>query len=165
MSLALNSQKRKILSQLNLRAKFNNRTVSKNVNISYLEAFKESIGFKEVLANNIKYDKHHNSKYPTINVINHIINALILGNSRFNGMDDLRKDEAYSSIMGESAPSEKVYRDLLLDFPKETAGQLRSGNTALLALQAHYEGPREVMANFDDTDTKELERIVKLLFE
>jgi hypothetical protein len=53
--------------------------------------------------------------------------------------------------MNHKVPSEKVCRDLLLNLPKMTATQLRRINKKILEIQAVFEGPREVMLNFDDT--------------
>jgi hypothetical protein len=151
MSLALNHQKRNSFSKLNPKATFDNDTVSGNLNITYFQAFLEKIGLPEILAYCITYEKHHNSIFTTTDIINFMINATVLGYSRFTHMDLLRLDKVFCDIMDGKVPSEKVCRDLLLDLPKRTTTQIRRANKKVLELQALTEGPREVMLNFDDT--------------
>lgn len=151
MSLALNHQKRNSFSKLNPKATFDNDTVSGNLNITYFQAFLEKIGLPEILADCITYKKHHNSTFTTTDIINFMVNATVLGYSRFTHMDLLRMDKVFCDIMDGKVPSEKVCRDLLLDLPKRTTTQIRRANKKVLELQASTEGPREVMLNFDDT--------------
>ena len=151
MSLALNNQKRNIFSKLNTKATFDNETVSGNLNIIYFQAFLEQIGLPEILDNCITYEKHHNSTFNPVDIINFMIDATVLGYSRFTHMDMLRKDKAFCDIMGDKVPSEKVCRDLLLDLPKRTITQLRRANKKALEVQASTEASREIMLNFDDT--------------
>lgn len=121
MSLALNCQKRNSFSSLNTKATFDNDTVSGNLSVTYFQAFLKKIGLSEVLDTCITYEKHHNSTFNPVEIINFMINATVLGYSRFTHMDMLRKDKVFCDIMDDKIPSEKVCRDLLLDFPK---GQL-----------------------------------------
>lgn len=151
MSLTLKSRNGKRFSQLNVRAKFNNSTVSSNVTVTYLEAFKKRIGFRTLIENSLTYRKHHNAIFSATDTIDFMINAAILGYSRFTHMDVLRHDGVFSETMNFKVPSEKVCRDLLLDMPAETANELRQLNKKLLELQAVQEGPREVTLNIDDT--------------
>lgn len=46
-----------------------------------------------------------------------MMNAVVLGYTRFNYMDSLRKDKVFCDIMDGKVLSEKVCRDLLLDLP------------------------------------------------
>ncbi len=151
MSLALNYQKRNSFSRLNTKATFDNETVSGNVSITYFQAFLKQIEFPEILDSSITYKKHHNSIFTPVDIINFLINATVLGYSRFTHMDILRKDKVFCDIMGDKVPSEKVCRDLLLALPKRTTTQLRRANKKILEVQASIEAPREVMLNFDDT--------------
>lgn len=151
MSLALKYQKENSFSNLIFKATFDNNTVSGNLGITYFQAFLEEIGLPEILDSCITYKKHYNSTFDTVGVINFMINAIVLGYSRFTHMDMLRKDKIFCDIMGDNVPSEKVCRDLLLDLPRRTATQLRRVTKKVLEVQASTEGPREVMLNFDDT--------------
>lgn len=148
------SQKQENLNrfnQLNINATFDNYTVSSNTAFTYVEAFKEIIRFKSLLKETIDYQKGTNSTYTTGDIIDFMIDAVILGNSRFSHMDDLRNDSGYLRIKNSVIPSEKVCRDLLKRLPEEAKDQLRELNRKLLSLQAQNEQPREVMLDFDDT--------------
>jgi hypothetical protein len=68
-----------------------------------------------------------------------MVNTSIQGLSRFNQMDELRRDNAYRKNMGK-APSEKVCRDLLLDLLEQTKSELRRINKQVLSLKAKSEG-------------------------
>lgn len=148
------SQIRKKLNRfkkLNIDATFDNKTVSNNAAFTYVEAFKNAIDFKSLLEKMISYKKGKNSTYTTTDTIDYMIDAVILGNSRFSHMDDLRNDSGYSKIKSSDSPSEKVCRDLLKVLPEETKDELRYLNKKLLSLQAKNGQPREIMLDFDDT--------------
>lgn len=138
-------------SELNIGASFNNKTISNNAPFIYIEAFKNIIEFKSMIKKAISYEKGANSKYTTEDVIDFMIDALILGNSRFLHMDDLRNDSGYKRTKNSGIPSEKVYRDLLKNLPEKAKDELRNLNRKLLSLQAQCQPPREVMLDFDDT--------------
>lgn len=138
-------------SKLNISASFDNKTVSNNASYTYVEAFKEIIGFESLIDGTISYQKPGNSTYSVANIIEYMIDSIILGYSRFSHMDDLRIDPAYQKMKSFKLPSEKVCRDLLKVLPDEAITQIRSLNKKLLALQAQNQEPREVMLDFDDT--------------
>lgn len=138
-------------SNLNIPATFDNKTVSDNAAFTYVEAFKTLIGIKPLIRDTITYRKPLNSVFSTVDIIDYMIDASILGYSRFSHMDDLRNDAVYGKIKGSDCPSEKVCRDLLKALPENALKELRSLNRKLLALQAENEQPREVMIDFDDT--------------
>lgn len=151
MSLALNYQNRNSFSKLNPKATFDNDKVSGHLSVTYFQSFLEEIGLPEILANCIIYQKYHNSAFSTVDIINFMIDAVVLGYSRFSHMDMLRLDKVFCDIMNDKVPSEKVCRDLLLSLPKRTVTQLRRANKKVLEVQASTEAPREIMLNFDDT--------------
>lgn len=137
--------------ELNIDATFDNETVSNNAAFTYVEAFKNIIGFKSLLNKIISYKKGKNSTYSTADTLDFLIDAIILGYSRFSHMDDLRNDPGYSKTKSSDNPSEKVCRDLFKALPEEAKDELRYLNKKLLELQAKNEQPREVMFDFDDT--------------
>jgi len=151
MSLARINQKTKSFSELNLQAAFNNDTVSSNCTFTYMETFKELIGFQNLIGKTITYQKPANSTFPTPEVLDYMIDANIQGYFRFHHLDDFRKDPGYSKIKDSDLPSEKVCRDLLKQLPEESTDELRQLNKELLALQAKNESPRELAVNFDDS--------------
>lgn len=151
MILSQKRNERKTFSDLNIAATFDNHTVSNNASYTYVEAFKATIGLEKLIEDTINYQKPANSIYSVSNIIDYMIDAVILGYSRFMHMDDLRKDIAYAKMKSFDLPSEKVCRDLLRTLPEDAKENLRSLNKKLLALQAQNEHPREVMLDFDDT--------------
>ena len=84
-------------SDLNIAATFDNQTVSNNASYTYVEAFKDTIGFENLIGDTINYQKPVNSIYSVSNIIDCMIDAVILGYSRFMHMDDLRKDITYAN--------------------------------------------------------------------
>lgn len=136
---------------LNISAKFSNKTVSSNVNITFLECFKNKIGFKTLLEKTVCFNKYHNAKYNAATILDFLIDSSILGFSRFYHMDDLRNDFVYQNIKGIPLPSETTCRTLLTTLPDTACQELRSFNMELLSLKAINEDPREIMIDFDDT--------------
>ena len=145
MILTQNSKK------LNTKAKFCANNISSNVNFTFIECFKNKIGFKTLLEKSVSYNKHHNAKHTTGSILDFIIDSSILGFSRFSLMEDLRNDSTYQEIKGVPIPSETTCRTLLTTLPENTCEELRTLNMELLNLQALNEEPREIMIDFDDT--------------
>lgn len=73
-----------------LPAKFDNTTVSHRASLAYMDAFKQKIGFRELLESGVSYSKRHNCRFSTVNVIDFMVDASIQGLSRFEHMEDLR---------------------------------------------------------------------------
>jgi len=57
-----------------------------------IEEFKEIINFKELLQDNVTYEKGSNSTFSVECVLDFIIDCLIKGNTRFLHMEDMRND-------------------------------------------------------------------------
>ncbi|MFA6753476.1 MAG: IS1380 family transposase [Bacilli bacterium] len=151
MILSQKQKKMNSFNELNIDATFDNETVSINAAFTYFEAFKKSIGFKSLVNKFISFRKGNNSKFKTIDIIDFLIDAVVLGYHRFSHMEDLRKDPGYSRIKDSDSPSEKVCRDLLKFLPHITKEELRYFNKKILEIQAKNGQPREVMLDFDDT--------------
>ena len=146
--------KENIFNEQNLKTIFTETAVSNNVTITYLEDFKKSIGFSTLLNNYLgefNSVKGANSTYKPIGIVDFMIDAVIYGYTRFDHMEQLRKDEAYTLIKQHPAPSEKVCRDLLNVLPDNACDRLRALNKSLLEIQANTQPPKEVMIDFDDT--------------
>ena len=133
-----------------LGATFDSTTVTRYASLSYLENFKQIIGFDQLLEEGLSYKKYHNSKFSTAQIVDFLCDASVLGFSRFQHMDELRTDNAYLKIKGQ-VPSEKVCRDLLMNLPDSAASELRMINKRLLSKKAKTEGSRDVVINIDDT--------------
>ena len=138
----------------NLRAVFTDKQISPNVTYTYVQNFKDTIGFRPLLEQYLQqYDslKASNSTYSIADALDFMVDAVFLGYSRFLHMESLRTDQAYISIRGAAAPSEKVCRDTLALLPGNAADALRTINQDLLSLKAKSEGTKEIAADFDDS--------------
>ena len=138
----------------NLKASFTKKQISTNVTYTYVQDFKYTIGFRQLLEKHLEqYEalKASNSKYSVSDAVDFMTDAVFQGYSRFYHMEKLRKDEAYRSIHGGDAPSEKVCRHTLALLPDDAADTFRAINKELLAMQAKTEEIREVAADFDDS--------------
>ena len=142
----------RVVKKLNLKAKFNDSKVTSVGSYIYLELFKQIIGVREVIEKNVSYKKPANSIFTVAEIIDYLIDASILGFSRFLHTEDLRRDKGFSKIKeADRLPSEKVCRDLLKELPPDTLIELRSINKQILDLKSQTEDVREVCINFDDT--------------
>ena len=138
----------------NIKASFTNKRISTNVTYTYVQDFKDIIGFRQLLEKYLgQYEglKAYNSKYTISDAVDFMVDAVFQGYTRFYHMEKLRNDEAYKSIHGGNVPSEKVCRDTLALLPDNAADTLRAVNKELLAMQARTEEVREVAADFDDS--------------
>lgn len=137
---------------LNMKAKFNDTKVTSVATFSYVESFKQIIGLPTILEKGVTYKKAANSTFNTAEIIEYMIDANILGFSRFMHIETLRNDEGYKKFKGiDKLPSEKVCRDLLKALPTETLEELRTINKKILDLKSSTEDVREVCINIDDT--------------
>lgn len=140
------------IKSLNLDAKFDNKTVTKVATFCYVELFKQVIGFKDLLRKGVAYKKSKNSLFSTVEIIDYLIDANILGYSRFSHLGDLANDVGYKKIKEvDRLPSEKVCKDILKSLPQEALLELRNINKQILELKSKTEGAREVCINIDDT--------------
>lgn len=136
----------------NYKAKFSNDIVSSNVSAAYLQEFMDKIGLKQILTSKISYMKRTNAKYNTIDTIDYLISAVILGYHKFLHMNDLRKDKVFQSIKGYLLPDEKVCRNLLEVLPDSSIEELREVNKTILHLKADNEkAHRLIDIDCDDT--------------
>ena len=79
----------------NLKASFINKQISTNVTYTYVQSFKDMIGFRTLLEENLRpYDelKAQNSTYSIADAVNFMVDAVFQGYSRFLHMEELRKD-------------------------------------------------------------------------
>jgi hypothetical protein len=149
-SIAQNVDKE--IRKLNIKAKFNNKSVSSVATFTYVELFKKIINLSSLINDGVAYEKSVNSVFTTAEIIEYLIDSNILGYSRFNAIEDLRKDVGYKNIKEtDRLPSEKVCRDLLKKLPKESLNELRAVNKHILDMKSKTEDVREVCINFDDT--------------
>lgn len=151
MSLPQNNNKINSLNKLNIPAKFDSNTVSNVPSFTYLETAKSIIDFKSLISDNISYQKAPNATYQPADIIDFMVDASILGYSRFFHYENLREDAGYLQIKDFNVPSEKVCRDLLKAMPEESVNELRELNKNLLSTIAKTQPAKEVILDFDDT--------------
>ena len=84
----------------NIKASFTNKQISSNVTYTYVQAFKDIIGFRQLLEKHLEqYETlKANSKYSIADAVDFMSDAVFQGYSRFYHMERLRKDEAYINI-------------------------------------------------------------------
>lgn len=69
---------------------FDNFTVSDNVSFTYIQAFKEYMGFKEILSSKLSFKKEPNAVFQPADIIDFMIDSIIQGNICFLHMDQLK---------------------------------------------------------------------------
>lgn len=90
-----------------------------------MELFKQLIGIKSIIKKQVSYNKALNSIFTVADIIDYLIDASILGFSRFLHTEDLRTDKGFLKIKeADRLPSEKLCRDLLKELPLETLVEL-----------------------------------------
>ena len=81
----------------NLNAVFTDKQISTNVTYTYVQNFKDTIGFRHLLEQYLQqYDnlKAQNSTYSITDAVNFMVDAVFQGYSRFSHMEELRNDQA-----------------------------------------------------------------------
>ena len=151
----LEKNKRRIegkLRHLNPAVSFDNDSTTAFGNYSSLATFKEAIGFEEILSDHITPLKHWNSTYSTVDLFDMLVDACLLGQTRFNHTSALRFDPGYLKIKGlERFASERRFRDLMSRCILTTLKELRTINQHLIRLRSQLEGPKCVCLDFDDS--------------
>ena len=131
---------------------FDNVTVTGHGNMQFIENFKLAIGFKELLEEHISLKKGNNSLYSPADLLDWLTDALALGVSRFDHLDELKNDPGYLLTKGlERFPDESTFRNLFSDMTDHTFEELEAILVALLNKRAKLEGPRSIWVDIDDT--------------
>jgi len=97
MSLPQYNNKINSFNKLNIPAKFDSK-ISSCPAFSYLEVTKSSIDFKFLISDNISYQKAPNAIFQPADIIDFMVDASILGYSRFSHYENLREDAGYLQI-------------------------------------------------------------------
>ena len=140
------------LSHSNLPVHFDNETTTAFGNYAPLATFKEAINFKTMLKENINLRKHHNARFPVIDLFDYLTDACLLGLTRFEHTSVMGRDPGYMKIKGiDRFPEETRFRDLMNRSTWQTLDEILSVNRDLLKLRSQHIGPRYVWLDFDDT--------------
>ncbi|MHB1128373.1 MAG: IS1380 family transposase [Bacillota bacterium] len=142
----------KLAAKTDLPVTFDNTTVTAYGNFGLFEAFKQVIGFDDILRQHLTIKRHHNCIYSATELIETMIDCAALGLLRFSHMEALKHDPGYQKLKGiNQVPDERTLRYLLSRLTPEHVEQLRQVNKTLLKRKADLDGPREVWLDFDDT--------------
>lgn len=143
---------RKKLMGVNLDIEFQNETTTAFGNFSLIESFKKAIGLAEIIQKNLSVKKHHNAHYSADTLTDYMIDACILGKTRFDHIEALGNDPGYMKLKGiDRFPSEGRFRDLMSRVELKHIEELIEINRRIIELKSRHEGPREVWFDYDDT--------------
>lgn len=93
-----------------------------------------------------------NSKFQPLEMLDFLIDAQILGLSRFEHINDLRYDPGYLKTKGDiEFPEESAFRRLFKPLGVEALAELRSINQQLIEMHSKTSEPIEVWLDCDDT--------------
>lgn len=142
----------KKISRYNLPTTFDNHTVTRFANFGLIEAFKQAIGFKNIIRNTLTMRKAPNSKYQPPEMLDFLIDAQILGLSRFEHTQCIRNEQGYAKIKGiDDFPEETGFRRLLAAMQENSLEELRSIDQQLREMRSKTVPPREIWLDIDDT--------------
>jgi len=143
----------KKIRKYNLSITFDNDTTTKFANFGSVEAFKQAIGFKDLISKTFTMRKAPNSKFQSPEMLDFLFDAQVLGLSRFEHINDLRYDLGYLKIKGDlkDFPEETAFRRLFKSLETNPLEELRSINQQLIAMHAVTKDPIEVWLDCDDT--------------
>lgn len=151
----LKKEKRKLerrLRHLNPAVSFDNNSTTAFGNYFSLATFKEAIGFKKMLSDTVTPLKHCNSTYTAVDLLDLLVDACLLGQTRFDHTTALRFDPGYLKIKDlDRFPSERRFRDLMSRCTLTTLEELRTINRHLIQLRSQLEGPKYVWLDIDDS--------------
>jgi hypothetical protein len=143
----------KKIRKYNLSITFDNDTTTKFANFGSVEAFKQAIGFKDLISKTFTMRKAPNSKFQSPEMLDFLFDAQVLGLSRFEHINDLRYDPGYLKIKGDlkDFPEEAAFRRLFKSLETNSLEELRSINQQLIAMHTVTKDPIEVWLDCDDT--------------
>lgn len=142
----------KLAQKTNLPVTFDNHTITGSGGFGLFEAFKEAVGFKEIVQKHFKVKRHHNCIYPSVRLIDTLIDNIVRGHFRFEHMNALKLDPGYKTLKGlAQVPDESTQRYFLSRLDWQDVAKLKAVNQALLQLKAATETPREIWLDVDDT--------------
>lgn len=150
-------RKRKLekkLRKVNLPVVFDNNTVTAAGNFHLMETFERVIDLRGIIDEEFTLKKFHNSKYHPTDLLIEMIDACIMGKSRFIHTEFLRHDPGYKEIKEiEDFPSEKCFRELFSKFDNDGKHlqELERISDRIVLLKSQTETPREVWLDYDDT--------------
>lgn len=142
----------KLARKTDLPVTFDNQTITAFGGFGVLEAFKQVVGFVQLVQEHLRVHRHHNCRYTAAQLIDTATDAQVFGLSRLEHMNALKTDPGYKLLKGQDrAPDERTFRHLLGQVGPDEVEAMPRTNQALLELKALTEPPREVWLDIDDT--------------
>jgi hypothetical protein len=142
----------KSMRQKALPVTFDNHTVTQFGLFGFLEAFKQIIGWNQIVENHLSVKRRHNVKYSALDLLDTLIDSVCLGLFRFSHMDVLQRDSGYQKIKEvDRVADESTLRYFLGKITPEVIEQLATINQQLLSQKFRTEKPREIWLDFDDS--------------
>ncbi len=142
----------KQLRDVNMEFRFDNRNTTAFGSFALVETFKRAVGFSKMIAEEFDKPKGTNSVYSSEDLLEMLVDANILGASRFTHSEMLQKDPGYHRVKGiDRFPDERTFRRMLSELNAVHVEELISLNRRLLQAKSHTEQPREVWIDIDDT--------------
>lgn len=140
------------LRDVDFDVRFDNRNTTAFGNFALMEAFKRSVGFAEIIAEEFDKPKASNSVYSSEDLLEFLVDANLLGLSRFHHSEVLKRDPGYYQIKGITRfPDESTMRRMICELSPEHVQQIQNISKRLLQAKASTERPREVWLDIDDT--------------
>lgn len=132
---------------------FDNGTCTGHGLFAKIEQFKRLVGIGKLMERVGSLEKRRNSKWSAQTMLECMLDALLVGRSRFEHMGDLRYEPGFMKVKEvDSMPGEKCYRDLMGKASDETLFELIDVCESLLKAQSAWEGgTREVWLDYDDS--------------
>jgi hypothetical protein len=131
---------------------FDNDTVTEAGNFQFLARFKELIGLDNLIDSHFHLEQKPNCIYTSNQIINHLLDCVLLGLTRFSHMNALQSDPGYQIVTGvDRFPDESTLRGFLSKLSWSHLIQLVALNRDLLAHKARTGENRLVWIDIDDT--------------
>ncbi len=140
------------LRDVDYEVRFDNRNTTAFGNFALVEAFKRTVGFSDMITGEFDKPKGRNSVYSSEELLEFLVDANILGVSRFSHSEILQKDPGYHKIKGITRyPDERTLRRMLSELDSVHVEQIVNINRHLLEAKSLTEQPRYVWLDIDDT--------------
>ena len=150
-TLAQRRMHKKIRRKL-LPVTFDNTTVTEAANFQFIEVFKHLIGLSHLVNQHLTVARSPNCVYATDQLIDHLVDCIVLGHTRFSHIEALQFDPGYQIVKGlDRFPDESTFRKFLSELDAEHLSQLIAVNRALLHQKARGEETRLIWIDIDDT--------------
>jgi len=142
----------KQLRDVDFQFRFDNRNTTAFGSFALVEAFKRAVGFRKIIEEEFEKPKGTNSVYSSADLLEFLVDANILGASRFTHSETLRRDPGYHKVRGiDRFPDERTLRRMIYELTPVHMQDLLAINRRLLDAKSRTEEPRFIWLDIDDT--------------